>query len=113
MNDTARRLRAQKAYSTDPAYLERMAREEEARRFDPTSDVAAEGGSAFARRADNVISEMDVPVPVRASCVRYDTGGQRQVPPVLLARLGKPLTQRQAEITRLQTKVDAAGDEVA
>ena len=48
MNDTARRLRAQKAYSTDPAYLERMAREEE----------AAEGGSAFAHRAGNVISEM-------------------------------------------------------
>jgi hypothetical protein len=26
-NDTARRLRAQKAFSTDPAYLERMARD--------------------------------------------------------------------------------------
>ena len=31
MNDIARRLRAQKAYSTDPAYLERMARHEEGR----------------------------------------------------------------------------------
>ena len=31
MNDAARRLRAQKAYSTDPAYLERLAREEETR----------------------------------------------------------------------------------
>jgi hypothetical protein len=41
MNDTARRLRAQKAYSTDPDYLERMAREEEARRVDPAKDVAA------------------------------------------------------------------------
>ena len=34
MNDIARRLRAQKAYSTDPAYLERMAREEETRGVD-------------------------------------------------------------------------------
>jgi hypothetical protein len=58
MNDTARRLRAQKAYSTDPVYLERMAREEETRRVDPTNDVAAEGGSALARRTANVISEM-------------------------------------------------------
>ena len=55
MNDTARRLRAQKAYSTEPAYLERMAREEEARRVDPSSDVAAEGGSALAHREANVI----------------------------------------------------------
>ncbi|MGA7736730.1 MAG: hypothetical protein WCB22_14940, partial [Pseudolabrys sp.] len=31
MNDAARRLRAQKAYSTDPAYLERLAREEDTR----------------------------------------------------------------------------------
>jgi len=51
MSDTARRLRAQKAYSTDPDYLERMAREEETRRLDPTNDVAVEGGSALARRA--------------------------------------------------------------
>ena len=43
MNDTARRLRAQKAYSTDPAYLERMARVEEARGVDPTNDATAEG----------------------------------------------------------------------
>ena len=50
MNDTARRLRAQKAYSTDPAYLEGMAREEEIRGVDPTNDATAEGGSAFARR---------------------------------------------------------------
>lgn len=41
MNDTARRLRVQKEYSTDPAYLERMAREEEIRGVDPT----IEGGS--------------------------------------------------------------------
>jgi hypothetical protein len=58
MSDTARRLRAQKAYSTDPAYLERMAREEETRRVDRTNDVAAEGGSAFARRDANVIGGM-------------------------------------------------------
>ena len=58
MNDTARRLRAQKAYSTDPAYLERMAREEETRRADPTNGVAAESGSALSRRSANVISEM-------------------------------------------------------
>ncbi|HSI01943.1 MAG TPA: hypothetical protein VLA02_15155 [Reyranella sp.] len=31
MNDAARRLRAQKAFSTDPDYLERLARAEEAR----------------------------------------------------------------------------------
>jgi hypothetical protein len=49
MNDTARRLRAQMAYSTDPAYLERLAREEETRGIHPTYDAAAEGGSAFAR----------------------------------------------------------------
>jgi PTS system mannose-specific IIA component len=48
MTDAARRLRAQKAYSTDPAYLERMAREEETRRVHPTNDAVAEGGSAFA-----------------------------------------------------------------
>jgi len=30
MNETAARLRAQKAYSTDPEYLERMALHEEA-----------------------------------------------------------------------------------
>jgi hypothetical protein len=111
MTDTARRLRAQKAYSTDPAYLERMAREEETRRADPTNDGAAEGGSAFARRSDNVISEMGAPVQVRASCVRYDTG-QRQVSPMPLACLGKLLTQRQAEIAKLQLKVDAASQEV-
>ena len=58
MNDTARRLRAQKAYSTDPAYLERMAREEETRRDDPSSDVPAEGGSALAHRTADVIGEM-------------------------------------------------------
>ena len=50
MNDTARRLRAQKAHSTDPAYLERMAREEETRSVNPANDAAAEGGSALARR---------------------------------------------------------------
>lgn len=50
MNDTARRLRAQKAYSTDPAYLERMAREEETRGVSPANDATAEGGSTLARR---------------------------------------------------------------
>ena len=30
MNDVARRLRAQKVFSTDPEYLERLARAEEA-----------------------------------------------------------------------------------
>jgi hypothetical protein len=58
MNDTARRLRAQKAYSTDPDYLERMAREEETRRVDPANDVATEGGSALAHRTADVIGEM-------------------------------------------------------
>ena len=41
MTDTARRLRAQKAYSTDPAYLERMAREEETRGVGSTNDATA------------------------------------------------------------------------
>jgi hypothetical protein len=49
MNDAARRLRAQKAHSTDPAYLERMAREE-TRGVNPANDAAVEGGSALARR---------------------------------------------------------------
>ena len=49
MNDTARRLRAQKVFSTDPAYLERMAREVEARGLNSINDVLAEGAHAFAR----------------------------------------------------------------
>ena len=57
MNDTARRLRAQKAYSTDPAYLERMAREEETRRVRTSNVVAIEGGSALSSSA-NVNSEV-------------------------------------------------------
>jgi hypothetical protein len=74
MNDTARRLRAQKAYSTDPVYLERMAREEETRRVDSTNDVAAEGGSALARRAANVISEMGA----RDRCLAGETDAAGQ-----------------------------------
>jgi hypothetical protein len=50
MNDTARRLRAQKTHSTDPGYLERIAREEETRGVNPAKAAAAEGGSALARR---------------------------------------------------------------
>jgi hypothetical protein len=61
MNDEARRLRAQKAYSTDPAYLERMAREEEARginfagpfqewRLTPSGDCAKKIRSGSAGR---------------------------------------------------------------
>ena len=50
MNDAARRLRAQKAYSTDPAYLERMARAAESRGVEPTRDAPAERACAFARR---------------------------------------------------------------
>jgi hypothetical protein len=58
MNDAARRLRAQKAYSTDPAYLERMAREEETRGVGPTKDAAAaDGGNVFARCAAEVRSQ--------------------------------------------------------
>ena len=57
MNDSARRLRAQKAYSTDPAYLERMARQEEARAVEPANDATAEAGSAPARRAADARSE--------------------------------------------------------
>jgi hypothetical protein len=69
MNDAARRLRAQKAYSTDPAYLERMAREEETR--DPTNDATAEGGSAFARRDASTRScRLPVPNDARTSGAR-------------------------------------------
>ena len=63
MNDTARRLRAQKAYSTDPAYLERMAREEETRRVDPTNDVAAEGGKRLGELPDSA----DEPIQLEAA----------------------------------------------
>ncbi len=71
MNDTARRLRAQKAYSTDPAYLERMAREEETRGVDPTNDATAEGGSAFARREASTRScRLPVPNDARTSGAR-------------------------------------------
>ena len=52
MNDAVRRLRAQKAYSTDPAYLERMAREEETRGVGPANDATAEGGSVLVRELD-------------------------------------------------------------
>jgi hypothetical protein len=61
MTDTARRLRAQKAYSTDPAYLERMAREEETRGIHPSYDATAEGGSAFARRPNAPADVRDRP----------------------------------------------------
>ena len=66
MNDTAHRLRAQKAYSTDPAYLERMAREEETRGVDPTNDATAEGRSALARRE----ASTEVVQTARAQCPR-------------------------------------------
>ena len=54
MNDAARRLRAQKAYSTDPDYLERLARAEEARdRASPADgavrDPAEHSGNGQAR----------------------------------------------------------------
>ena len=57
MNDTARRLRAQKAYSTDPAYLERMAREEETRGVDRTNDAYRRGRERFcaSRSLDEVV----------------------------------------------------------
>jgi hypothetical protein len=60
MNDAARRLRAQKAYSTEPTYLERMARQEEARAVEPANDAAADGGSAPARRTADVRSPRDI-----------------------------------------------------
>ena len=61
MNDATRRLRAQKAYSTDPAYLERMAREEETRGIQSSYDATAEGGSAFARRLNARAAVRDRP----------------------------------------------------
>ena len=50
MNDTARRLRAQKAYSTDPDYLERLACEEEARGSSPSTVPHAEARRAEPRK---------------------------------------------------------------
>ena len=41
-DNAARRLREQKAYSTDPAYLERLAREEETRGIHPRNDATSE-----------------------------------------------------------------------
>jgi hypothetical protein len=61
MNDTVRRLRAQKAYSTDPAYLERMAREDETRGIHPSNDATSEGASAFARRPNAWAAVRDRP----------------------------------------------------
>ena len=42
MNDAARLLRAQKSYSTDPDYLERMACAAESRGADTTHNASAE-----------------------------------------------------------------------
>ena len=64
MNDTARRLRAQKAYSTDPAYLERLAREEETRGVDPTNDATAERESAFACRPNARAAVRDIMIGI-------------------------------------------------
>ena len=61
MNDETRRLRAQKAYSTDPAYLERLAREEKTRVIHPSCGATAEGGSAFARRPNARAAVRDRP----------------------------------------------------
>ena len=94
MSDTARRLRAQKAYSTDPAYLERMAREEETRRADPTNDGAAEGVMG----GDRCLSSRS------RYCGRYDAG-QRAAPAVLLDRLFGLLIKRHAELGKLVGKL--------
>lgn len=52
MTDAVRRLRAQKLYSTDPEYLERMARQEEvqitSRAIAPAADVADDAQIAVA-----------------------------------------------------------------
>jgi hypothetical protein len=50
MNDAARILRAQKSYSTDPDYLERMACAAESRSADPTHNASAEGRGASVRK---------------------------------------------------------------
>ena len=52
MKDVARRLRTQKASFTDSAYLERMAREVEARGGHATNDTDAEGASDLSRRSN-------------------------------------------------------------
>ena len=58
MSDLARRLRAQKRYSTDPDYLERMAREAEA-------DVGAVLQAGDTADSDTQLS-LDLPLPRRA-----------------------------------------------
>lgn len=55
--NAAARLRAQKAYSTDPDYLERMACAEEAFGPGPAAPAAARGEDALARRLAAMISE--------------------------------------------------------
>jgi hypothetical protein len=77
MTDTARRLRAQKAYSTDLGYLERMAREEESRRVDPNNDVAAEVGDR----------------------------GESAIPQTAWDALADPLKARQKEIDKVLAKI--------
>jgi len=57
VNNAAARLRAQKAYSTDPDYLERMACAEEAYSLGPAAPVANRGEDALARRLAAMISE--------------------------------------------------------
>ena len=76
MNDTARRLRAQKAYSTDPAYLERLAREEESQGVGPTNDATAEGGSAFALRPNSRAAVSDRPNEIGIVLVTHGNLGR-------------------------------------
>jgi hypothetical protein len=59
MSDLARRLRAQKRFSTDPDYLERMAREAEA---EAEAGVAAPSGESA--DADSQLG-LDLPPPRR------------------------------------------------
>ena len=58
MSDLARRLRAQKRFSTDPDYLERMAREAEA-------EVVAEARPGDTTDAEGQLS-LELPPPRRA-----------------------------------------------
>ena len=60
MNEPARRLRAQKAYSTDPEYLEGMARDEEIRGPVPTAEIAAglQGGGGPLPSSNGILASL-------------------------------------------------------
>lgn len=65
MSEVARRLRAQKAYSTDPDYLERLARDEEARDTEEKRRGMAAGAASLTSpqitRSSAQVNDRDAP----------------------------------------------------